>query len=39
MKNNEATIFVFIASIIVGLLIAMNIGFSGKNNFLGCKTV
>jgi len=37
MKNNEATIFVFIASIIVGLLIAMNIGFSGKNNFLDVK--
>ncbi len=37
MKNNEATIFVFIASIIVGLLIAMNIGFEGKNNFLDVK--
>ena len=34
MKNNEATIFVFIASIIIGLLIAMNIGFEGKNSFL-----
>jgi len=34
MKNNEATIFVFIASIIIGLLIAMNIGFQGKNSFL-----
>lgn len=37
MKNNEATIFVFIASIIVGLLIAMNIGFEGENNFLDVK--
>lgn len=37
MKNNEATIFVFIASIIVGLLIAMNIGFDGKSNFLDVK--
>ncbi|MFT5871320.1 MAG: hypothetical protein ACI8WT_000238 [Clostridium sp.] len=37
MKNNEATIFVFIASIIIGLLIAMNIGFEGKNNFLDAK--
>lgn len=37
MKNNESTIFVFIASIIVGLLIAMNIGFEGKNNFLDVK--
>jgi len=37
MKNNEATIFVFIASIIIGLLIAMNIGFEGKSNFLDVK--
>ncbi|MBZ9635947.1 DUF881 domain-containing protein [Clostridium sp. FP1] len=37
MKNNEATIFVFIASIIIGLLIAMNIGFEGKHNFLDVK--
>lgn len=37
MKNNEATIFVFIASIIVGLLIAMNVGFEGKNNILDVK--
>jgi len=37
MKNNEATIFVFIASIIIGLLIAMNIGFEGKDNFLDVK--
>ena len=37
MKNNEATIFVFIASIIIGLLISMNIGFQGKNNFLDVK--
>ncbi|MGK0468018.1 DUF881 domain-containing protein [Clostridium sp.] len=37
MKNNEATIFVFIASIIIGLLIAMNLGFEGENNFLDVK--
>ena len=37
MKNNEATIFVFFASIIIGVLIAMNIGFGGKNNFLDVK--
>ena len=37
MKNNEATIFVFIASIIIGILISMNIGFKGKNNFLDVK--
>jgi uncharacterized protein YlxW (UPF0749 family) len=37
MKNNEATIFVFFASIIVGLLIAMNISFGGKINFLDVK--
>lgn len=37
MKNNEATIFVFIASVILGLLIAMNIGFEGKNNVLDVK--
>ncbi|MGH4140961.1 DUF881 domain-containing protein [Clostridium sp.] len=37
MKNNEATIFVFIASIIIGLLIAMNIGFDGKSDFLDVK--
>ncbi len=37
MKRNEATIFVFIASVIIGLLIAMNIGFEGKNNFLDVK--
>lgn len=37
MKNNESTLFVFIASIIVGLLIAMNIGFEGKSNFLDVK--
>lgn len=37
MKNNEATIFVFIASIIIGILISMNIGFKGKNNFLDIK--
>lgn len=37
MKNNEATIFVFIASVIIGLLIAMNIGFEGKSSFLDVK--
>ncbi|MBU3091519.1 DUF881 domain-containing protein [Clostridium sp. CM028] len=37
MKNNEATVFVFIASIILGLLIAMNIGFEGKNTVLDVK--
>ncbi|MBU3159000.1 DUF881 domain-containing protein [Clostridium frigoris] len=37
MKNNEATIFVFIASIIIGILISMNIGFNGKSNFLDVK--
>lgn len=37
MKNNEATIFVFFASIIVGLLIAMNINFEGKTDFLDVK--
>jgi len=37
MKNNEATIFVFIASIIIGLLLAMNISFEGKSNFLDVK--
>jgi uncharacterized protein YlxW (UPF0749 family) len=37
MKNNEATIFVFIASIIIGLLIAMNIDFERKNDFLDVK--
>lgn len=37
MKNNEATVFVFIASIILGLLIAMNIGFEGENTVLDIK--
>ena len=37
MKNNEATIFVFIASIIIGILISMNIGFKGKSDFLDVK--
>ena len=37
MKNNEATIFVFIASVIIGILISMNIGFKGKSNFLDVK--
>ena len=30
MKNNEANIFVFIASIIVGIMISLNISFSNK---------
>ncbi|SHJ66993.1 Uncharacterized conserved protein YlxW, UPF0749 family [Hathewaya proteolytica DSM 3090] len=32
MKKNEATIFVFIASIVVGILISMNIKFSSSND-------
>lgn len=32
MKKNEATIFVFIASIVVGILISMNIKFSSLNS-------
>lgn len=30
MKNNESTIFVFIASIIIGVLISLNINFKGN---------
>jgi uncharacterized protein YlxW (UPF0749 family) len=39
MKNNEASIFVFIASIIIGILISMNISFSRINSivFLSAK--
>jgi uncharacterized protein YlxW (UPF0749 family) len=39
MKNNEANIFVFIASIIIGILISMNISFSKKSDrvFLSTK--
>jgi uncharacterized protein YlxW (UPF0749 family) len=39
MKNNEANIFVFIASIIIGILISMNISFSRENEmaFLSAK--
>lgn len=33
MKNNEANIFVFIASIIIGIMISLNISFSDKGNF------
>lgn len=31
MKKNEATVFVFIASVIIGILISMNIGFRDNN--------
>lgn len=39
MKNNEANIFVFIASIIIGILISMNISFTRGNErvFLSAK--
>lgn len=39
MRNNEANIFVFIASIIIGILIAMNISFTRENKttFLSSK--
>lgn len=39
MKNNEATIFIFIASIAIGILISMNISFKNVNvrNFLNAK--
>ena len=39
MKNNEANIFVFIASIIIGILISMNISFTRSNErvFLSAK--
>lgn len=39
MKNNEATVFVFIASIIIGILISMNISFDRVNKkvFLNAK--
>ncbi|MCT8976069.1 DUF881 domain-containing protein [Clostridium sp. CX1] len=39
MKNNEANIFVFIASIIIGILISMNISFKKENGtvFLSAK--
>jgi Uncharacterized protein conserved in bacteria len=39
MKNNEANTFVFIASIIIGILISMNISFSRSNEsvFLSAK--
>nr|WP_307897819.1 hypothetical protein [Clostridium botulinum] len=32
MKQNEATIFIFIASIIIGVLISSNMNFSKFNN-------
>ncbi len=39
MRNNEATIFIFIASIAVGILISMNISFKKVNarTFLNVK--
>ncbi|PRR78756.1 hypothetical protein CLLI_13380 [Clostridium liquoris] len=39
MRNNEANVFVFIASIIIGILIAMNISFTRENKtmFLSSK--
>lgn len=37
MQTNEATIFLFIASIIVGLLISMNIDLGKSNAFLDVK--
>lgn len=39
MKNNEASVFVFIASIIIGILISMNISFNRANTivFLSAK--
>ncbi|WP_283591626.1 DUF881 domain-containing protein [Clostridium butanoliproducens] len=37
MRTNEATIFLFIASIIVGLLISMNIDLGKSNAFLDIK--
>ncbi len=41
MRNNEATIFIFIASIAVGILISMNISFKKVNarTFFKCKTI
>ncbi|WP_027624716.1 DUF881 domain-containing protein [Clostridium lundense] len=39
MRNNEANVFVFVASIIIGILIAMNISFTRENKttFLSSK--
>lgn len=39
MKNNEATIFVFLASIIIGILVSLNINFGKKTEriFLDAK--
>lgn len=39
MKNNEASVFIFIASIIIGILISSNISFQDKNKkvFLNAK--
>lgn len=39
MKNNEASTFVFIASIIIGILISMNISFTRTTDrvFLSAK--
>lgn len=38
MRNNEANVFVFIASIIIGILIAMNISFSRENKIVFLST-
>lgn len=37
MRINEANIFLFIATIIIGILIAMNLNLSGKVKFLGLE--
>ena len=37
MKDNKGNIFIFIASIIIGLLIAIDIGFEGYNSFFDIK--
>lgn len=34
MRINEANIFLFIATVIIGILISMNLNLSGKNKFL-----
>lgn len=38
MKNNEASLFVFIACIIVGILISLNINFNRTNNIVFLST-
>ena len=34
MKNNEATVFVFIASIIMGVLISLNLNVKNQNKYV-----